>query len=99
MPLTPAARPLDEAHEAALERLLLRACVLELGASQRQVVELRLFHGWAADEIAQHSGLSLHHVERVITEAVARTRHRSGEVYAWEVPALPVQTVAAVLGA
>nr|WP_272917765.1 sigma factor-like helix-turn-helix DNA-binding protein [Nocardioides flavescens] len=77
----------------------MRACVLELGATQRQVVELRLFHDWSADEIAQHVGLGVDHVQRVIVEAVSRARHRRGDVHPWEVPALPVQTVAAVLGA
>lgn len=99
MPLTPTARPFDPAHEAALERLLLRACVLELGAAQRQVVELCLFHGWTAEEIAQHVGLGVDDVERVIAEASARLRHRRGEVHVWQVPVAPVQAEAVVLGA
>ena len=75
-----AARSPSAAYAAARDRILVRACLLELTQVERQVLELHLFHGWTVDEIGRYVGASEVEVGVCIDEHVQRLRHRHGNV-------------------
>jgi DNA-directed RNA polymerase specialized sigma24 family protein len=86
------ARSRDAAHAAAGDRILVRACLLELAEAEREVLELCLFHGWSTEEIARYLGECDVEVTVRVAEQVQRLEQRHGFVSAEEMagPAAPL---------
>jgi DNA-directed RNA polymerase specialized sigma24 family protein len=74
------ARSRAAAYAAASDRILVRACLLELTVAEREVLELCLFHGWSTEEIGRYLGESQVEVTARIAEHVQRLEHRHGIV-------------------
>ena len=74
------ARSRAASYAAASDRILVRACLLELAVAEREVLELCLFHGWSTEEIARYLGQGQVEVAARIGEHVQRLEQRHGIV-------------------
>lgn len=82
------------AYDAARDRILVRACLLEVSDADRELLELCLFHGWSVEEVAGYLGEPELAVSARISEQAQRLAHRNGTIAASAVdvaapPALP----------
>jgi HipA-like C-terminal domain/Sigma-70, region 4 len=76
------ARSRAGSYDAARDRILVRACLLELTETDRKVLELCLFHGWSVEEIGRYLGEPEVEIAVRISDHVQRLENRHGMIAA-----------------